>query len=310
VTESTSALATRGSYDMPSDKIRRWPVRWDLPFTEGNKDNSCSAYDNCSTPWGSTHEETWREVKKLDFASGMFVWTGFDYIGEPTPYVWPSRSSYFGILDLCGFPKDAFYMYQSEWTNKPVLHIFPHWNWKAGQKVDVWAYYNNADEVELFLNGKSLGVKKKEGEDLHVFWRIPFQPGELKAVSRKDGKEVLTKTISTTGAPAKIILEADRSQIDANGKDLSFITVKIVDKEGRLVPDAENLVSFSIEGEGEIAGVDNGSQTSHESFKADNRKAFHGLCLVIIRSKEKAGSLKLTATSGGLETVSTTIILK
>jgi beta-galactosidase len=310
VTESTSALATRGSYDMPSDKIRRWPVRWDLPFTDGNKDNSCSAYDNCSTPWGSTHEETWREVKKLDFASGMFVWTGFDYIGEPTPYVWPSRSSYFGILDLCGFPKDAFYMYQSEWTSKPVLYIFPHWNWKAGQTVDVWAYYNNADEAELFLNGKSLGVKKKKGEDLHVFWRIPFQPGELKAVSRKDGKEVLTKTINTAGAPAKIVLEADRSEIDANGKDLSFITVKVVDKEGRVVPDAENLVSFTLAGEAEIAGVDNGSQTSHESFKADKRKAFHGLCQVIIRSKEKAGSLKLTAMSEGLETVSATIILK
>jgi beta-galactosidase len=310
VTESTSALATRGSYDMPSDSIRRWPKRWDIPLTDGNKDNSCSAYDNCSTPWGSTHEETWKEVKKLDFASGMFVWTGFDYIGEPTPYLWPSRSSYFGILDLCGFPKDAFYMYQSEWTTKPVLHIFPHWNWKKGQKVDVWAYYNNADEVELFLKGKSLGVKKKAGEDLHVFWRIRFQPGELKAISRKDGKEVLTKIINTAGAPAKIILEADRSEINADGNDLSFITVKVVDKDGRMIPGAENLIKFSVEGDGEIAGVDNGSQTSMESFKADHRKVFHGLCQVIIRSKEKAGNLKLTAASEGLESISINILMK
>lgn len=301
VTESTSALATRGSYDMPSDSIRRWPYRWDLPFTDGNKDNTCSAYDNCSAPWGSTHEETWKIVKKHNFISGMFVWTGFDYLGEPTPYLWPSRSSYFGIIDLAGFPKDAYYMYQSEWTNKPVLHIFPHWNWKEGQVVDVWAYYNNADEVELFLNGKSLGTKRKEGDDLHVFWRVPFETGELKAVSRKSGKEVLTKTLATAGAPAKIILEADRSQIKADGKDLSFVTVKVVDKEGRIVPYADNKINFELKGPGEIAGVDNGCQTSLEPFKANYRKAFNGLCLAIIQSKTEAVEITLKASSEGLE---------
>jgi beta-galactosidase len=155
--------------------------------------------------------------------------------------------------------------------------------------------------VELFLNGKSLGVKKKMGEDLHVFWRIPFQPGELKAISRKDGKEVLTKTISTTGEPAKILLEADRSEITAGGSDLSFVTVKVLDKEGRVVPYADNQIKFSIEGDAEIAGVDNGNQTSMESFKADNRKAFHGLCQVILRSKEKAGTVKLKASAEALE---------
>jgi beta-galactosidase len=310
ITESTSALATRGSYDMPSDTIRRWPVRWDIPLTTGNKDNSCSAYDNCSTPWGSTHEETWKVVKKYDHISGMYVWTGFDYLGEPTPYSWPSRSSYFGILDLCGFPKDAFYIYQSEWTDKPMLHIFPHWNWKAGEMVDVWAYYNNADEVELFLNSKSLGIKKKQGEDLHVFWRIPYEPGELKAVSRKTGKEVLTKTLSTAGTPAKIILEADRLEIKADGKDLSFVTVKVVDKEGRLVPSADNMIKFAIAGEGEIAGVDNGSQTSLEPFKANYRKAFHGLCQAVIRSKEKESNVKLIATSEGLESATVNILIK
>jgi len=155
-TETVSALATRGHYNMPSDSIRRWPERWDKPFDKGNPDNTCSSYDNCSTPWGSTHEETWKIMKKYDFLSGMFIWTGFDYLGEPTPYGWPSRSSYFGIVDLAGFPKDAYYMYQSEWTDKPVLHIFPHWNWKRGDVIDVWAY-TNCDEVELFLNGRSLG---------------------------------------------------------------------------------------------------------------------------------------------------------
>jgi beta-galactosidase len=310
VTESTSALATRGSYDMPSDKIRRWPIRWDLLLTEGNKDNTCSAYDNCSAPWGSTHEETWKVVKKHDFISGMYVWTGFDYLGEPTPYIWPSRSSYFGIIDLAGFPKDAFYMYQSEWTDKPMLHIFPHWNWKEGQKIDIWAYYNNADEVELFLNGKSLGIKKKTGEDLHISWPLVFKAGELKAISRKDGKEVLTKIINTAGSPAKIILEANRSEIKANGKDLSFITVKVMDKDGNLCPNADNKINFTIEGEGKLAGVDNGSQTSMESFKASFRNAFHGLCLAVIQSKQKTGTIILKANSNGLESASIVINTK
>jgi beta-galactosidase len=179
-TETTSALQTRGSYDMPSDSIRRWPIAWDKPFTTGNADNSVSAYDNVSAPWGSTHEETWKVVKKDPMLSGMYIWTGFDYLGEPTPYSWPSRSSYFGVIDLAGFPKDVYYMYQSEWTNKTVLHIFPHWNWEAGKTVDVWAYYNNADEVELYLNGKSVGIKKKTGDDLHVMWRLEIRAGYAK----------------------------------------------------------------------------------------------------------------------------------
>ncbi|MDQ3819046.1 MAG: DUF4982 domain-containing protein, partial [Acidobacteriota bacterium] len=276
-TETTSALATRGSYDMPSDVIRRWPVRWDQPFKEGNPDFSCSSYDNCSAPWGSTHEETWKVVKKYDFFSGMYIWTGFDYLGEPTPYWWPARSSYFGIIDLAGFPKDAYYMYQSEWTKKPVLHLFPHWNWKAGQTVDVWAYFNT-DEVELFLNGRSLGAKRKSGDELHVMWRIPFEPGTLKAVARTGGKVILTDEVRTAGKPARILLTPDRRVIKADGQDLSFVTVKVVDANGTLVPDAENLVNFQITGAGFIAGVDNGSPISHEPFKANYRKAFHGMC--------------------------------
>jgi beta-galactosidase len=299
-TETTSGLETRGHYDMPSDSIRVWPSRYDKPFTDGNPDNTVSAYDNVRPAWGSTHEATWKVMKKYDFLSGMFIWTGFDYLGEPTPYSWPSRSSYFGIIDLAGFPKDIYYMYQSEWTNKTVLHILPHWNWEPGKTVDVWAFYNNADEVELYLNGKSVGIKKKTGDDLHVMWRLKFEPGTLKAVSRKDGKVVLTREIHTAGKPAKIELIADRKSIKADGNDLSFITVKILDKDGNVVPTANNLVNFKINANAFIAGVDNGDPVSHDSFKVNYRKAFNGLALAIVQAKEKAGSITFTATSTGL----------
>lgn len=308
--ETTSALATRGEYDMPSDSIRRWPIRWDLPFTEGNADLTVSAYDNVSTPWGSTHEETWKVVKKHDYLSGMYVWTGFDYIGEPTPYTWPAKSSYFGIVDLAGFPKDTYYMYKSEWTDDTVLHVFPHWNWEEGKTIDVWAYYNHADEVELFLNGTSIGKRKKEGDDLHVMWRLTYEPGELKAVSRMQGKEIATKVIKTAGAAAKIILEADRNVIKADRKDLSFITVKIVDKEGNLVPQADNLVHFALEGEAFIAGVDNGNPISLESFKGNQRKAFNGLALAIVQAKATKGEVKFRANADGLESAEVTIVLE
>ena len=298
-TETTSALATRGSYDMPSDTIRRWPYRWDQVFLDGNPDNSCSSYDNCHAPWGSTHEETWKLIKKHDYLSGMFVWTGFDYLGEPTPYVWPSRSSYFGIVDLAGFPKDVYYMYQSEWTEKTVLHIFPHWNWAPGQEVDIWAYYNNADEVELFLNNVSLGVKRKINDDLHVQWRIPFEAGTLKAVSRKNGAEVLVKEISTAGEASQLRATADRVNINVGGEDLTFITIDILDKDGNLVPQASNLVTVKINGDATIAGVDNGSQTSHDPFQSNQIRAFNGKCLAIIRSGNKHGKIKIVLSADG-----------
>ena len=307
-TETTSGLETRGYYDMPSDSIRVWPSNFGK-FV-GNADNTVSAYDNVRPPWGSTHEATWKVMKKYDFLSGFFIWTGFDYLGEPTPYSWPSRSSYFGIIDLAGFPKDIYYMYQSEWTNKPVLHIFPHWNWPLGKTVDVWAFYNNADEVELYLNGKSVGIRKKNGDDLHVMWRLKFEPGTLKAVSRKDGKVVLTQEIHTAGKPAKIELSADRSTINADGKDLSFITVKVLDKDGNVVPDADNLVNFKLNGNAFIASVDNGDPVSHDSFKVPYRKAFHGLALAIVQSKDKPGDINFTATSAGLQSASLVIKAK
>lgn len=308
-TETNSALATRGHYDMPSDSIRRWPIRWDLPFKEGNPDNTVSAYDHVSTPWGSTQEETWRLIKKHDYLSGLFIWTGFDYIGEPTPYTWPSRSSYFGIVDLAGFPKDSYYMYQSEWTKEPMLHIFPHWNWAPGQTIDVWAY-TNCEEVELFLNEKSLGTKRKSDDDLHLVWRLTWEPGTLRAVSRTGGKELLIKEIRTAGPPSKIVLQADRSTIAADGEDLSFITVRIEDAGGNLIPDASNLVNFEISGPGFIAGVDNGSQTSHEPFKASYRKAFNGLCLAVVQSDGTPGKITLKATSQGMEAAAVEVVAK
>ena len=307
--ETNSALATRGSYDMPSDSIRRWPPRWDLPLLDGNPDYTCSSYDNCSTPWGTTHEETWRIVKKYDFISGMFIWTGFDYLGEPTPYDWPARSSYFGIMDLAGFPKDAYYFYQSEWTDKPVLHVFPHWNWKEGSIIDIWTY-TNYDKVELFLNGESLGEKQKAGDDYRLVWRLTYAPGVIKAIATKEGEKPLIKEIKTAGEPEMIVLEPDRNLISADGKDLSFVTVKVVDNEGILVPYADNLINFEIRGKGFIAGVDNGNQTSHEPFKANYRKAFNGMCLVVIQAKENPGSISLKATSEELESASVNITVK
>lgn len=308
-TETVSGLMTRGHYDMPSDSIRRWPIRWDLPFTTGNPDNTVSSYDNVSAPWGSTHEETWKIIKKHDFLSGQYIWTGFDYLGEPTPYGWPSRSSYFGIIDLAGFPKDVYYMYQSEWTDKTVLHIFPHWNWTEGHPIDVIAY-TNCDEVELFLNGESLGTKTKSADDLKLMWRVSYSPGELKAIGKKQGQVVSEKVIKTAGKPVQIKLTADRTAIKADGADLSFVTVEVLDAEGNLVPNASNLIQFDTDGHATIAGVDNGDQVSHEPFKASYRKAYNGKCLAIIQSTKSAGSVKIRAHSDGLQSAEIQITTK
>jgi beta-galactosidase len=311
VTESTSALQTRGHYELVnSDTIRRWPARWDLPFKNPNGSYTVSAYDHVSAPWGSTHEESIKELRGSNHVSGMYIWTGFDYLGEPTPYPWPARSSYFGIIDLAGFPKDVYYLYQSEFTSQPVLHIYPHWNWKRGDTVDVVSYYNNADEVELFLNGNTVGVRKKSNDDLHVKWRLPFTAGTLKAISRKSGKIVLSKEVKTAGAPARIILKADRNLIKAGGDDLSFVTATIVDKDGVMVPDANNLIQFKISGEGFIAGVDSGDPVSHESFKGNQHTALNGLALAILQSNGKKGSIQLTARAVGLTPATIVVTVK
>jgi beta-galactosidase len=311
VTESTSALETRGHYDrVPFDTIRRWPKRWDKELAEGNPDLTVSAYDHVSAPWGSTHEESIKPFLKYDHVSGMYIWTGFDYIGEPTPYPWPARSSYFGIIDLAGFPKDVYYLYQSVFTNKPVLHLYPHWNWNKGDTVDVIAYYNNADEVELFLNGTSLGKQSKHGDDLHVKWRVPFVPGTLKAVSSKNGKPVLAREVKTAGEAYKLVLKADRNTITADGKDLSFVEVNIVDKNGVLVPDAKNLISFTVNGPAFIAGVDSGDPVSMESFKGNQHTALNGKALCILQSNGKKGNITLTATANGLQSQTIQVVTK
>jgi beta-galactosidase len=300
-TETGSALSSRGSYDLPSDSNRLWPADGKTPTVKGNADMSVSAYDHVYAYWGSSHEAALKAVNKYKFMSGMFVWSGFDFLGEPVPYAWPARSSYYGIIDLAGFPKDVYYLYQSEWTTKPVLHLFPHWNWNKGDTVDVWSYYNNADEVELFLNGKSLGSKSKTSDVLHVMWRVPYQPGIVKAVSKKNGRVVLTKEIRTAGAPAKIELIADRRNIKANGTDLSFITVKLLDKDGNLVPDADQLIEFSVTGTGFLAGTDNGFPADSISLKSHKRTSWKGMALAIIQSQGKKGNITVTAKSAGLK---------
>jgi beta-galactosidase len=298
VTESVSSLQTRGFYLMPSDSMNIWPERGDKPFH--NPMQKCSAYDNSHAPWVSTHETTWKIVKKYPHIAGQFIWTGFDYLGEPTPYWWPSRSSYFGIVDLAGFPKDVYYMYQSEWTSKDVLHVFPHWNWKPGQIVDLWAYYNNADEVEVFINGISQGVRSKQNDDLHVMWRVKFEPGVVKAVSRKGGREVLVREIRTAGDPTTIRLKADRATIAANGNDLSFVTCELLDAQGNAHPLADKLVKFTVTGEGFVAGTDNGNQNDHNSLKKPERHLFNGKCMAIVQSSGKPGKIILKASVEGL----------
>jgi beta-galactosidase len=296
--ESVSAYATRGHYDMPTDSIRFWPKKYGETF-DGNPDLTVTAYDNIASYWGTTHEENWKAAKKYDFIAGTFVWTGFDYIGEPDPYPYPARSSYFGIVDLAGFPKDVYYMYQSEWSDKTVLHLLPHWNWKAGQLIDVWAYYNNADEVELFLNGKSLGSKSKKGDELHIAWKVPFEAGTLKAISRKAGKIVKETEIHTAGEASKIDLKADKTSINNDGYDLAYVTVTLQDKDGNTLPTADNLINFKVSGGAAIVGVDNGYQASLEPFKANYRKLYNGKCLVILQSNKKAENITLEATTAG-----------
>jgi len=260
---------------------------------------------------------------------GEFVWTGFDYIGEPTPYWdgnsgsttgdWPARSSYFGFVDLAGFPKDNYYLYQSEWIKKPMVHILPHWNWQSreGQTIPVMAY-SNAEEVELFLNGKSLGRKKrfsdpwempvgKKVSDTGTFtskyrmiWQVPYQPGTLKAIAYSGGKQVAQQEMRTASAPARLKLVADRNVIHADGDDLSYVTVRVEDKNGNLCPLAENLIHFDVSGSGEIAAVDNGNAATTEPFHADHRKAFSGMALLILRSHTGTGKIHVVATSDGL----------
>jgi beta-galactosidase len=224
---------------------------------------------------------------------GGFVWTGFDYRGEPTPYSWPNVNSHFGIMDVCGFPKNIYYYYQSWWTDKDVLHISPHWNWadKKGQPIDVWVN-TNADNVELFLNGVSQG-KKEMPRNSHLNWKVTYEPGTLEAVAYKKGRR-LTSKVETTGAPAEVVLTPYKTTLLADGKDVAVINISAVDKNGLEVPDANNLITFTISGEGKIIGVGNGDPSSHEADKCEEgkwqRSLFNGKCQILIQSTKKGGS--------------------
>ncbi|MEI7900156.1 MAG: glycoside hydrolase family 2 TIM barrel-domain containing protein [bacterium] len=293
--ETSSALSTRGEYGLELKPDGTVAIN-------KRRGNQCVSYDLDRPGWGCTAEDSLLALKNAPWVAGEFVWTGFDYIGEPTPYDWPSRSSYFGIIDLAGFPKDRYYLYQSQWSDKPVLHLLPHWNWKGfeGKEIPVWCF-TSAESVELFLNGKSLGSKTlKDSKSLHLEWKVPYEPGVLKAVGKKGG-QTLTAEVRTAGEPARLILRPDRTRIAADGEDLSFVEVRVVDKDGTLCPDADRQVAFSIEGPGEIAGVDNGDPASHEPFQATRRKAFHGLCLAVVKAGRTSGAIRLSAAAQGLQ---------
>ena len=264
-------------------------------------------------------EQLWKFVSVHDYVIGDFMWTGFDYLGESN---WPAKNDNFGVLDLCGFPKDGFYFYQSQWTKEPMIHLFPHWNWQGreGQVIPVLCY-TNCDAVELFLNGKSLVEKRLEyprqgnsggwnlydrsqvnptTSDLHLQWDVPYTPGVLKAVGKKDGKIVYTEEIRTTEQPFAIQLKADRKNISADSRDVVHFEVSVIDKNGNIVPTADNMINFTIEGGGKIIGVDNGNPNDHDSYKIPQRKVFNGFGLVIIQSTGKTGVIKLLASADGL----------
>ncbi|MCJ8209733.1 DUF4982 domain-containing protein [Mucilaginibacter sp. RS28] len=261
-------------------------------------------YDVTYPSWASTAETWWQITQKRPWFMGGFAWTGFDYRGEPTPYRWPNINSHFGIMDMCGFPKTVYYYYQSWWTDKDVLHIAPHWNWagKEGQPIEVWVN-TNAQDVELFLNGKSLG-KKDMPRNGHLVWTVKYQPGKLTAVAHKNGR-VIKSSVETTEAPARIVLTPSKKMMLANGEDATVVNVSVLDKKGREVPDAANLIRFDLRGDAAIIGVGNGDPSSHEPDQCTDghwqRSLFGGKAQLIIRAGDKADQLTLTATGSGLE---------
>lgn len=328
--ETTSTVSSRGEYFFPVSENKK----------QGRANFQATSYDYAAPNWAMSPDVEFKAQDENPFVAGEFVWTGIDYLGEPTPYdndttnrlvftdpqvqaqmdatlaagkkiKVPSRSSYFGILDLCGFRKDRFYIYQARWRPElPMAHILPHWNWpERTNQITPVHVYTSGDEAELFLNGKSLGRKKRGPFEYRLRWDdVIYQPGKLEVVAYKKGRRWATDVMRTTGPAAQIKLVPDRKLIRPDGQDLSFITVTIADKKGRLVPRTNNLVKFSLEGPGEIIATDNGDATSHEPFQSKERAAFNGLCLVVVRSKSgEAGKIILKAESEGLREASVTL---
>ena len=286
--ETSSAVATRGVYS--TDPLR----------------NTVSAYDVNFPSWGETAEQWWKLYGGNDWEAGGFTWTGFDYRGEPTPYGWPSINSQFGCIDMCGFPKDTFFYYKAWWGPEPVLHLFPHWNWegKEGEPIKIWAH-SNLDEVELFVNGASLGSQKVPHLG-HLEWIAKYQPGVIEARGSKGGKVVLSEKRETASIPASIKLTADRTEIDADGEDIAILRVEALDKEGRLVPTAGNHIGFKVSGTGTLIGVGNGDPNCQESDKEPRRSLFNGLAQVILQSTKEPGEIHIEAFKEGWEGVELT----
>jgi len=279
--ETASCFSTRGDYS--TDPLR----------------NTVSSYDVSPARWGEAAEEWWTFYATREWEAGGFLWTGFDYRGEPSPYGWPSINSQFGVIDMCGFPKDTFFYYKSWWSAGPVLHLFPHWDFegKEGEELPVWVH-SNLDEVELFVNGKSLGSQKVPHLG-HLEWKVKYEPGVIEARGTKDGKVVLTEKRETTGPTVAIRLTADRTQIDADGEDVAILTVEALDKEGRPVPTAGNLIGFKVSGAGSLIGVGNGDPNCQESDKEPRRSLFNGLAQVIVQSTRRPGEIHIEAVKEG-----------
>ncbi|HTX35031.1 MAG TPA: beta-galactosidase GalA [Bryobacteraceae bacterium] len=288
-TEQVSAVATRGIYVMDP------------------KHGYVGSYDPYTTTGRASCEGWWSFCNARPWLAGGFIWTGFDYRGEPSPYQWPNISSQYGIIDTCGFPKDSFYYFQAWWTAKPMLHLFPHWNWTGmeGQEIAVWVY-SNLDRVELFHNGQSLGAKDMK-KDSHLAWTVKYAPGTIEARGFKNGKQVLTARRETTGAAAKLVLRADRHEVSADGEDVAMFAVEVQDAKGRYMPVADNQVNFRVSGEAKVLGVGNGDPTCHESDQSSSRKAFNGLCMAVVQSTKTAGKITVEATSPGLNPATLTI---
>lgn len=306
--ETSSALSTRGTYVFPVTDGISAPAS---DSTGGDPVNKyVSAYELYTAQFGASADKVFASQDKHPYVAGEFVWSGFDYLGEPTPY-YTARSSYSGIIDLAGFKKDRFYLYQARWRPQlKMAHILPHWTWpdRLGKITPVHVF-TSGDEAELFLNNKSLGRKKKAQYEYRLRWdSVLYEPGELKVITYKNGKLWATDRVTTAGQPARLALKADRSLITADGKDLSFITLQVLDGKGEIVPQANNLILFEISGPGEIVATDNGDPTDLSSFASKERKAFSGLALVVVRAKAKqAGTIKIVAKSNGLGVAQITV---